>query len=108
MEKITISVAKNFSTTTGPRSKAEGDFSGEAFREEILNNKFEQAIKENKKLIVNLDNTFGYGTSFLEEAFGGLARTYGKEVVLKHIGFISEEEPYLIDDIEGYINDMEE
>lgn len=108
MDKIIINISSDFSKTPGPRYKFEGDFSGEKFKEEILNEKFEQAVKENKSIIINLDNTYGYGTSFLEEAFGGLSRIYGKETVLKHIEFISKEEPYLIDDIKGYINDVKE
>jgi len=32
------------------------------------------ALKEYEKVIVDLDGTSGYGSSFLEEAFGGLVR----------------------------------
>lgn len=105
MEKIIISIANDFSKTPGPREKIEGDFSGESFREEVLEPKFNEALKENRIIEINLDGTFGYGTSFLEEAFGGLIRKYKKEFLKINFQYISNEEPYLIDDIKTYIND---
>lgn len=106
MDNIIIQV-RSFSITPGSRYKEEGKkaHSGEEFREEYLEPNFELAKKNNVKLIVNLDGTIGYGTSWLEEVFGGLARKVGKEQVLERIDFISEEEPYLIDDIKQYIKD---
>lgn len=105
MNELIIKIASEFTKTPGPRNRTEGEFSGEQFREEILCTKLEKAFNEDLKLIVDLDGTYGYGTSFLEEAFGGVARIYGADKVLKHIKFISNEEPYLINDITGYIND---
>lgn len=64
---------------------------------------FENSISNQKKLKINLDGTIGYATSWLEEVFGGLSRKYGKEKVLAVLDFISEEEPYLIEDIKAYI-----
>lgn len=106
MGKIIVSVAKDFSKTPGSRYKKEGKFSGEEFRQNILDEKFKQALDKGKKIVINLDGTFGYGTSFLEEAFGGLARKYRKSNILEYMEFISEEEPYLIDDIKKYITDV--
>lgn len=106
MDRIKINVSE-FSKTPGSRYKDEGKkaHSGQEFRENILEPQFKSTLMEDTILQVNLDGTIGYGTSWLEEVFGGLARIYGKEVVLKKIEFISEEEPYLIDDIIQYIND---
>jgi hypothetical protein len=102
---IEINIALDFSETPGARYKTDGDFSGQDFFENILEPKF-LSIKENgKKIIVNLDNTAGYATSFLDEAFGGLARKYGKGIVLNKIEFISIEEPYLIEEIKSYMNE---
>src|SRR5262245_28905672 len=103
---LEISIAEDFSITPGSRYKEEGNFSGEEFLETILIKKFDQAISEGKKLIINLDGTAGYATSFLEEVFGGLARKYGKEVVLEKLEIISVEEDYLKDDIEEYIKNV--
>ena len=69
---LTLPVAK-FSDTPGPRSREEGDFSGEQFLEEVLLPQFEEAVRTNQKLVVDLDGAEGYATSFLEAAFGGLA-----------------------------------
>jgi len=108
MDNIIIRV-KDFSIVPGTRKKDEGKnaHSGEEFREDYLIPKFKEAIKDKKKLTVNLDGTIGYGTSWLEEVFGGLARNFGKAQVNSILEFISEEEPYLIDDIKHYIEHAE-
>jgi hypothetical protein len=69
-----IIIARDFTRIPGPRYKDEGDFSGQFFREAILAPQIAKAISEGGKLRVVLDGTEGYGTSFLEEAFGGLIR----------------------------------
>lgn len=102
MDSIIISIA-DFSKTPGSRFKKEGQFSGEVFRKTILEPNFAKAIKENKKMIVNLDGTLGYGPSFLEESFGGLARKYNAQKITDLIEFVSQEEPYLLEDISNYI-----
>ena len=107
MKNILINIAKDFSATPGPRNRTEGDFSGEQFREEVLLPAFEIAIENDRKIEINLDGAAGYGTSFLEEVFGGLAREKGIEEVLHRIEIISEEEPYLREDIEAYIKDAQ-
>lgn len=98
-----IKIALDFSKTPGPRCRVEGKFSGQEFREEILQKQFLKAFANKEKLIIDLDGTHGYGTSFLEEAFGGLARENNMEDVLKTLEFISVEEEYLINDIIEYI-----
>ena len=49
----------------------------------------------------------GYGSSFLEEAFGGLVRLkkWPLSVLLNKIEFVSDEEPDLVDEIRGYMRD---
>jgi len=59
----------------GGRFKSDGPFSGEWFREEVLRPALATAIQTGDKLTVELDGNSGYGSSFLEEAFGGLIRT---------------------------------
>jgi hypothetical protein len=107
MAYINISIAKDFSSTPGPRYIKEGDNSGELFRQTIFLPKMKQAIQENKILFVDLDGVFGYGTSFLEETFGGLIRDADLDyhIVLKHLKIKSEEEPFLIEDINNYLKD---
>lgn len=100
-----LKIAEEFSDVPGPRSRKEGDYSGEEFREQLLKPKFKQAEASKEKLLVDLDGGFGYATSFLEEAFGGLARQYSPETVLEVLEFKSEDEPYLSSDIVRYIRE---
>lgn len=104
MTNISYSIAQDYTRTPGPRYISQGDFSGEHFRQTVLLDLFAEAVDKNEILVINLDNTAGYGPSFLEESFGGLARLKDKALVRKHLNFISEEEPYLIEEIAGYIN----
>lgn len=94
---------RDFTNTPGARYKTDGDFSGEWFLFDILLPKFEVALKEKKKLLVDLDGTQGYATSFLEEAFGGLSRKYGVRDVINTLQFKSDDEPELCEEIVEYI-----
>ncbi len=96
-----INIARDFSDAPGARYYDDGPNSGQEFREKIL----EPAFKAEDKITVILDGTEGYATSFLEESFGGLARKYGPDAVKEKITFISEEDPLLVDEIMGYIQE---
>lgn len=74
----TISVARDFSKTPGPRFIKQGDWSGEKFRRLL-----EDRLRRYGQIVVDLDGTRGYGSSFLDEAFGGLVR----ECILKRDEF---------------------
>ena len=100
---IRINIAKDFTETPGPRYKKDGEFSGQEFRELLLVPKFEEAIAQSTQLEINLDGGYGYPSSFLEEAFGGLSRIYGEQIVLSTLRFVSLEEPLLVNAIEDYI-----
>jgi hypothetical protein len=100
-----LNIAKEFSLNPGPRYIHEGLFSAEKLQKDIFNDRFEKAIASDGKLIVNLDGVGGYGTSFLEELFGGAVRNYNMKDVQERIEIISEQEPYLLDDISEYIKD---
>jgi hypothetical protein len=107
MRKIKINISKDFSPTPGPRYINEGNYSGELFRREILFNRVSEALENDIPFEVNLDGTAGYGTSFLEESFGGLIRIHklSYEKIIQNMILISDEEEYLIDDIKGYLYD---
>lgn len=102
---LKITISKDFSETPGPRFKEEGDFSGEEFLERILLPAYEQVVNENGNLLIDLDGTEGYATSFLESTFGGLARIFPAEEILTRITFKSDDEPYLIDEIKKYVRE---
>ncbi|ATJ91531.1 STAS-like domain-containing protein [Acetobacter tropicalis] len=66
-----IKIAKDFSRTPGGRHKRLGPASGEEFRDVLV-----QTLKmhPNENIEIIFDGAEGYGSSFLEEAFGGLVR----------------------------------
>lgn len=103
---INISLAMDFSRNPSARTEEEGKNSGIKFRE-ILTPQVKTAIETKQKILVDLDGTNGMGTSFLEEVFGGLIREehIAYEDLKKYLDFISNEEPDLIEEIWGYIED---
>jgi len=106
MDKIIVKIADDYTKTPGVREEIEGDFPGEEFLEKILLPRFKQALAEKKKLFVDLDDTAGYATSFLESAFGGLAREYkDHKIILENLELKSDDDPFLIEDIIEYIKD---
>ena len=100
---LVINIAKDFSETPGARSREDGKYSGEEFREEVLLPKFLEAKEKKEKLLIDFDGGYGYLISFLEEAFGGLARKLGSKEVLQILEFKSDEELALIDRVKTYI-----
>ncbi|VGO20249.1 STAS-like domain-containing protein [Pontiella sulfatireligans] len=63
------SIANSFSKYPAGRFKTDGDYSGEHLREII-----DPMLKGPEPVIIDITGTEGYGSSFLEEAFGGLVR----------------------------------
>lgn len=107
MDKIEFKISKDYVPTPGPRYIKEGKWSGEKLRGELILPIFEKAIKNDQKIFIDLDGTSGYGTSFLEEVFGGLIRINKLKYddIIKVLELKSEEEPYLIEDIYEYLED---
>lgn len=75
----TIKLA-DWTRTPGGRFKADGPFSGEAFREDKLVPALEPEPGVGARVTVDLDGTLGNPASFMEEAFGGLVRVSGFSV----------------------------
>lgn len=98
-------VSKEFSNTPGPRYRTEGPFSGEQFYQEHLLPRFRLALDKKALLFIDLDDTAGYATSFLEEAFGNLSLEFGVDTVLNNIQLKSDDEAYLTDEIRKYIRE---
>jgi len=105
MEKTKyIKVSEDYSPTVKGRYHPEdGKFTGQRFREEYL----QPIFFEYDKIIIDLDDSYGYPSSFREEAFGGLARylKLSAKKILEKLEFISKDEPPLIDVI---IKDIED
>lgn len=101
MEKFSINISKDFSDILGGRWIKLGPFSGEEFYNKILKNKFEAALSAEEKLHIYLDGTKGYGSSFLDQSFGELARNFTLKNVRPNIIFHTKYFEWYVD----YINE---
>ncbi|EGT0642947.1 STAS-like domain-containing protein [Citrobacter braakii] len=95
----TIKVASRY-PCPGPRFNSLGPSSGEDFRGWIV-----KELKRSHDLTIDLDGTEGYGSSFLEESFGGLIREGIDINIVRAIKYISNEEPELVEEIKEYIEE---
>ena len=101
MEKsIKINISRDFSRYPGLRYVRLSDFSGELFREE----KLLPALKKGVPVVVELDGTAGYGSSFLEESFGGAIREGIDLTADKNLSLVSDDKD-LVAEIWGYIKE---
>lgn len=91
MNDIIIDIKKDFSDSPGARYRKDGPHSGEEFFEDLLKPRFDEAVRNKVKLIINLDGVWGYPSSFVSGSFGKLSLEMGKDVVLSTIVFISDE-----------------
>lgn len=93
---------KDFSKFPGPRYANLGSFSGEVFRDEVLL----PALKEDQEVEVDFDGVFGYGSSFLEEAFGGLLRHGAdRNAVIRLQNNLKSKDPTIVSEVKSYIDD---
>ncbi|MCC7467196.1 MAG: STAS-like domain-containing protein [Saprospiraceae bacterium] len=89
-----VSILDDFSEFPNLRHCNISDNSGEEFYHRVLNQAFKEAYEANKKLSVNLDNTAGYASSFLDEAFGNLVYDFSLDIIESRIEIISDQEPH--------------
>lgn len=100
-----IKISTDFTETPGARFREDGEFSAQEFLEDILLAKFEEAVNKNGLLEVDLDDVWGYASSFISGSFGKLSKDKGKDLVLKHITWKSNDDPLLIDKIKAIIEE---
>lgn len=98
-----INVERDFSRYPAGRYVDDGPYSGQEFRDKFL----VPALLENTgKVLIELDGARGYGSSFLEEAFGGLVRSgFSADEVLNRFELKSQDSS-LIEEIKGYIHEQ--
>ena len=102
MSEAVIDVGPDFSRFPAGRDREDGRYSGQAFREDHL----VPALDKGGKVEVRLDSAIGYGSSFLEEAFGGLVRVHEfTEFDLDERLILKSDDKMLLDEIRGYIFD---
>lgn len=97
--KDKIEVAKDYTDTPGARYIKDGPFSGELFLNNILRPKFEKALKNGYKLLIDLDGVWGYPSSFVSGSFGKLSTEVGFKKVLEYIEFKSDENSIRLENI---------
>ena len=92
----TIDIGKDFSDTPWGRYDEDGPYNGTAFR----NRHLIPALSSGDIVEVRIDTVEGYGSSFLEEAFGGLIREghFTRETVLQKLRILCED-----DDFNSYV-----
>lgn len=99
-----IDIGKQFSRFPAGRTPTDGQHNGESFREKFL----KQNLKDGRHIKINLDGAISYGSSFLEEAFGGLVRIYNIQVsAIKTLISFETTDPFLSDEIWKYVSDAE-
>lgn len=98
-----INIARDFSRYPAGRYISDGPYNGEAFRERFL----VPALRESTgKVVIEFDGARGYGSSFLEEAFGGLVRAgVSASDLFSRLDFRSSDSS-LIEEIRTYIKDQ--
>lgn len=88
---------------THGRFLKDGPFNGELFRKRFL----EGAMKDKSPVVVELDGTRGYGSSFLEEAFGGLVRIGFPKEQIRQLIQLRSNRASLVQEILDYIDQAE-
>lgn len=85
-----VSIARDYTIHPGPRYVRQGAWSGEKFRKLLV-----ERLAKHQLITVNLDGTRGYGSSFLDEAFGGLVREgiLTRDEVERRVEIVSNEDP---------------
>lgn len=97
-----IDIGKQFSRLPAGRTPDDGQYNGQTFRERFL----KKPLAEGKQVVISLDNAISYGSSFLEEAFGGLVRVYMINIDrARELLRFETQDPFLEDEIWTYVRD---
>ena len=72
---VDLHVAKEFASCPAGRDERDGPRDGTRFRGQLLLPRYREAREKNAELSIHFEGVMSFGSSFLEEAFGGLERT---------------------------------
>jgi len=99
-----INIGKDYSRFPAGRYLEDGHSNGQRFREQFL----VPALRESSKIRILFDDALGYGSSFLEEAFGGLVRSklFNKKDLEERLEIVTADESMKIE-ISQYIADAQ-
>lgn len=102
MDKKMIDVAREFSRYPAGRYHSDGPYNGQKFREEFLLPWLRDGATT---IVVDLSNARGLGSSFLEEAFGGLVRVgVPRDQLRRRLEIITSDDS-LTEEIWAYIDE---
>jgi len=100
MSDTTIDLAKEFNVRPFGRYRKDGDRSAQVFREDLLL----PALRAHDHVTVDLSGTNFYGSSFLEEVFGGLVREgFTKDELDRKLTVLHDKLPSVVTEVEEYI-----
>lgn len=104
MNDTIIDLAKQFTDRPFGRYREDGNRSGEVFREDML----VPALRQHDHVTVNLGGTNFYGSSFLEEVFGGLVRAGFTQAELgQKLTMLHDKLPSVVIEAERYIREAD-
>lgn len=102
MSNFTINLAKDFTSRPFGRYREDGARSAEVFRNEYLI----PAIEKYSRVTLDLSGTNYYGSSFLEETFGGLVRSgFTKEKLRQKLEIVHTRLPSIAEEAWEYIRE---
>ena len=100
MSNTTIDLARDFNPRPFGRYRTDGDRSAEVFRDDQLI----PAMKQHEHVVVDLSGYNYYGSSFLEEAFGGLVRAgYTPDELRTKLKVLHKQLPSIVDEVLAYM-----
>jgi STAS-like domain of unknown function (DUF4325) len=100
-EKSIVDIGKEFTRFPAGRTTSDGPYCGEAFREKFLC----PFLERGQPVTIRLDSALGYGSSFLEETFGGLVRRGFEKDIIRRLINLETNDPLLKKEIESYIEE---
>ncbi len=104
MKHGTLSVTADFSARPFGRYRTDGNRSAEVFREDFLIPR----IAECDEVTVDLSGTNFYGSSFLEEVFGGLVRHgYSEDMLRTKLKIVHKRLPSIAQEAWMYIHEAQ-
>ena len=90
---ISYQFATQYTRYPGGRLRKHGPYSGEAFREDVL----WPLLQGESNVHIDLTDTFGFGSSFLDESFGEVGKRLGYANSKIRLSFSSDDDPSLVE-----------
>jgi hypothetical protein len=91
--EIVYVVAEQYSRYPGGRRRAHGEFSGEAFREDVVL----PLLEKYDCVTFDLSGSAGYSSGFLDEAFGELGARLGYAEAKRRVTLIARDDQEAVD-----------